>query len=197
MTIQTMAPQTAFWAGEFGNAYVERNRYDFRLRKPFWNRILDIAEPQSILEVGCNIGLNLLALRELDDTVELRGIDINAKALDEAAASGLIVRNVEARDAGEIYHEKFDLVFTSGVLIHISPDDLATSMASIITASRRHVLAVEYPSDEVTEIEYRGKAERLWKRPYGNLYQDMGLRLIETGVAQGWDRCAYWLLEKR
>jgi hypothetical protein len=45
-------------------------------------------------------------------------------------------------------------------------------------------------------IEYRGEKDRLWKRPYGKLYEAMGLTLVKAGPAEGFDRCDFWLLSK-
>jgi hypothetical protein len=89
-----------------------------------------------------------------------------------------------------------ELVFTAGVLIHVPPAGLDAFMRAIVAASSQYVLAIEYAADVETEIEYRGQMGMLWKRPFGKLYQDLGLTLIETGEAVGFDRCDYWLFQK-
>jgi hypothetical protein len=55
---------------------------------------------------------------------------------------------------------------------------------------------VEYDAEAETEIHYQGHDGLLWKRPYGRLYEGLGLSVVETGVAQGFDRCQYWLMER-
>ena len=89
-----------------------------------------------------------------------------------------------------------DLAFTAGVLIHIAPPDLERFMRGVALASRRWVLAVEYAAEEEVEVEYRGQRDALWKRPFGRLYEEIGLRLAHEGEADGFDRCHYWLMEK-
>jgi len=70
-------------------------------------------------------------------------------------------------------------------------------MQKIVDQSYRYVLAVEYESEQEEEIEYRGHTGKLWRRPFGKLYEEMGLRLVgKIENAPGFDSCAAWLLEK-
>ncbi|MEO8843754.1 MAG: methyltransferase domain-containing protein [Kofleriaceae bacterium] len=64
-----------------------------------------------------------------------------------------------------------DLAFTSGVLIHIAPADLAKAMAEIYRVSRRYIVAIEYDAPIEQEIQYRGNGDSLWKRDHGGLWQ--------------------------
>lgn len=190
-------PQEEFWKGDFGTAYVSRNRLDFSRRVPFWTYVLEKTQAKSILEVGCNIGTNLKALRFVDRNLRLAGVEINHAALQEAADAGLEVYDCPAQEVGKAFPGQFDLVFTAGVLIHVGTDDLSEVMDNIIAASKKYVLAVEYPAASEQEITYRGHAERLWKRPFGKLYQAKGLKTVETSDAgDGFDACTSWLLQK-
>lgn len=187
-----------FWAGDFGRDYTKRNRVDWQARMPFWESALEYTAAQSVLEVGCNAGWNLRAIQGLRPSIEVYGVDVNQGAVNEAREQfGLEVHCTDAlgiralHDAGSV-----DLVFTAGMLIHVAPEDLETIMRTIIDISARYVVAVEYASDETLEIEYRGHAGKLWKRPYGKLYEALGLRLLSEGTAGGFDECTYWLLEK-
>ena len=85
------------------------------------------------------------------------------------------------------------------MLIHIPPEELGKAMNKLIRMSSDWVLAIEYEADQEEEIVYRGKKGLLWKRPYGELYQEMGLTMVETGKLQqdvGFDNCRYWLMRK-
>ena len=189
---------TEFWAGEFGNEYVDRNRVDWLKRERFWRSIMP-DDVETVLEVGCNIGSNLKAIRGAVGITGV-GVDVNEKALLEAAGAGFEVHRMPGQDVSQrLGHDAFDLVFTAGVLIHVPPEDLDQTMAAIVEASKKYVLAVEYAHPQDTMIEYRGHADKLWKRPYGQLYQKMGLTLTAFGMAShedGFDRCAYFLMEK-
>ena len=185
-----------FWRGSFGQEYTKRNRPNWRDRVPFWERIIERTNAQSVLDVGCNVGWNLLALRSFSD-IPMTGIDVNPLALLEAQTHGLDVAEGRADQVAEYFGAgAADLVVTSGVLIHIAPDDLMASMTAIRDASSQYVLAVEYEAQDETEVDYRGHKGRLWKRDYGGLYESIGLSLVEYGPAQGFDRCMFWLLEK-
>ena len=183
----------SLWEGPFGDAYTARNRVDWRARLPFWGRIVRATAARVALEVGCNAGWNLLCLRELG--VRGSGVEVNAEAAKEARGHGFFVWEADAAVC-YLLADAADLVFTAGVLIHIPPADLDRAMRSIAHASRRWVLAVEYDAEEEVEVEYRGQRGALWKRPFGRLYQALGLRLVEEGDAEGFDRCRFWLMEK-
>lgn len=196
---ETLNEQEAFWRSSFGDDYTERCRPDWMKRRGFWELILEKTSVRSVLEVGCNRGANLIALRDVDPTLKLRGVDVNTAAFTEATALAFDVREVAARDVGRLWPERFGLTFTAGVLIHVAPADLEAAMRSIIAASNQYVLAVEYAADVETEIEYRGNAERLWKRPFGALYMGLGLKLVDEGglaKGDGFDDTRWWLLRK-
>jgi pseudaminic acid biosynthesis-associated methylase len=183
-----------WWRGAGGDSYTQRNRVDWQKRIPFWRAIVDDLTPESVLEVGCNAGWNLLALRACFPRIDLTGIEPNAVARREAQGHELTVAP-EFWVHGRVYN----LVFTAGVLIHVPSPELPIFMRRIVDASKRYVIAVEYDAPEETEIEYRGEMGLLWKRPYGKLYQDMGLRLLgdcHLPPESGFDHCHFWLLEK-
>lgn len=193
--------QEQFWSGSEGDAYLARNRVRWHDRASFWASILDITKAQNILEVGCNAGWNLRAINHVHGLgwQSLTGVDINAAALQEAQATltGCFLQ-MPANAVGDFYqHNQQDLVFTAGVLIHVGPDELEATMRSIIQASRRYVLAIEYAAEKEEGVLYRGHTERLWRRPFGKLYEALGLAEVASGDAgPGFDRCTYWLLRK-
>ena len=189
-------PQEEFWAGDFGSAYTRRNRVNWHTRVPFWSDIIERTKARSAMEVGCNIGSNLLALREVDPMMALWGIDVNQAALSEAERSGLAVLQ---KPAAEVHQcGRFDLVFSVGVLIHVPAEQLPEVMGAIVKASRRWVLAVEYAAEDEEPVVYRGHEGYLWRRPFGKLYEDMGLEMVDAfdAPADAFDRCRAWLLRK-
>ena len=87
--------QVDFWRGDFGNDYADRNslRTEFlRARTAMWSDILRhtlTAPPQTILEVGANIGVNLRALRMLTDARFL-AVEPNDKARAILVEDGIV-----------------------------------------------------------------------------------------------------------
>jgi len=60
--------QENFWAGQFGDEYIKRNDSEsLQFSKvALWSQMLRSANSvNSALELGCNIGLNLVALSKL------------------------------------------------------------------------------------------------------------------------------------
>jgi pseudaminic acid biosynthesis-associated methylase len=188
----------AFWAGEFGHEYHKRNRVDIVPRIPFWESAMQFdPEIRSALEVGCGPGWNLLAIKQVHPGCEVHGVDVHAPSVEAARQVGIEAHVCSATGITSLFEcNSIDLVFTSGMLIHVAPSDLEATMRAIIDVSAKYVLAIEYPSAEEEEIEYRGHAGKLWKRPFGKLYTAMGLSLLSEGVAGGFDQCAYWMFEK-
>lgn len=190
---------TDLWAGQFGTEYIERNRLDYRPRMPFWESAIQFCTPATVFEFGCNIGLNLRAIQAVSPNTDLFGCDVNINAVNEARAAGFEVQHVGEHGIAGLYEPgTMDLVFTAGVLIHVAPADLERTMRSLIELSGRYVLAVEYHEEEgEVEVEYRGNSGALWRRDYGKLYQDLGLRLLSiVPDAAGFDACTAYLLEK-
>lgn len=193
-----MNEQEMFWGGSFGDDYLKRNRVQWTDRIPFWCDVMNTTQARSIYEVGANAAWNLSAIRRGYPHVGLHGCEINAKAAMQAIKCGFPVANAPALEELACYDGAFDLVVTSGVLIHVGPEDIDATMRAIVRASNRYVLAVEYADEQEVEVEYRGNAGKLWRRPFGRMYQDMGLRLVrEWPRAQGFDNCHAWLLERQ
>jgi pseudaminic acid biosynthesis-associated methylase len=186
-----------FWQGPFGDEYLERNKIDYRTREEFWRSAIEYTRPSSVLEVGCNRGHNLMAIQAVDNTVETRGIDINANAVREACGNGVAAQLASVGNITNLYGRgSQDLVFTCGVLIHIAPEDLEAAMRAIVQTSAKYVLAVEYEAEQEEGVTYRGHEGKLWKRPFGKLYGNLGLDLLAYGDAKGFDRCTFWLMGK-
>lgn len=176
-------PQTEVWRGEFGRAYTDRNTLDVEELNALWsgnygitrreiNQIFlqEIPKTASFLEVGCNVGNQLLQLQELGYR-NLSAVEIQAHAVAIAKSR---VKNVDIRQASALKlpfdDDAFDVVFTSGVLIHIAPEDLPRAMEEIHRCARTYIWGAEYYAPEVTEVNYRGYEQLLWKMDYARRY---------------------------
>ena len=192
----------ALWSGEFGDAYVERNRGAGLNRGRFWQSILSEFPSRRILEVGCNLGCNLRWIAEMVPPTDVFGIDVNEKALKELHTTlpsinvvRSLARRLPFRNCG------FDLVITMGLLMHQPENTLSLVMAEIVRCSWRYVFCGEYYAEDPTEVPYRGQRNALIKRDFGRIYQELfpGLQLRKQGFLsreQGWDNVTYWVFEK-
>lgn len=200
-------PQDQFWTGKFGDDYTDRNSGPRLVASnlALFARIFATTRGvQSVLELGANRGLNLLALRQLLPEAQLSAVEINAKAVDElrklpwlqVTHASLLDFNIE---------DPYDLVLIKGVLIHLSPDVLPDVYDLLHAASARYLCLVEYYNPSPVTIPYRGHADRLFKRDFAGelLARHADFRLADYGfVYHGdlnfpQDDLTWFLLEKR
>ena len=66
--------------------------------------------------------------------------------------------------------QKFDLVFTAGVLIHINPDSLPSIMKKIYSLSDKFIFGYENFSENLTKLDYREHSNILWKQNFSKSY---------------------------
>ena len=176
--------QEEFWAGDFGNSYIDRNNSEQILysKVAMWAKILKSANKvNSIRELGCNIGLNLVALKRLHPHLSLFGYEINEEAVRQANEFN-VAKITKGSILEKIEDEAVDLTFTAGVLIHINPDYLSNVYENLVYGSNRYVLVAEYYNPSPIQVNYRGHSDRLFKRDFaGDLIDNYGLKLIDYG----------------
>ena len=173
------------WAGEFGKDYTDRNALSLeemdalyernygQTRTELNERFLEgVDRSIRILEVGSNVGNQLLCLQKMGFS-NLYGIELQSYAVELSKSRTKHINIIEGSAFDIPYKDGFfDLVFTSGVLIHISPSDVDTTMEEIYRCTREYIWGFEYYADEYTEIPYRGHGNLLWKADFARLYLD-------------------------
>jgi len=178
-------PQEEFWAGDFGDEYISRNRGERLLAAnlALFSRVLQrTGRITSCVELGANIGMNVRALQMLALEIQIQAVEINpgaAKQLRELIGD----ENVLEGSLLECRPEPADLSFTKGVLIHINPGALPRAYERLYAASKRFILVAEYYSPAPVSIAYRGHEERLFKRDFAGDMLDRfsDLSLIDYG----------------
>jgi spore coat polysaccharide biosynthesis protein SpsF len=200
--------QEAFWAGEFGTAYISRNQGPELLASNlrfFVDALRSARQVGSCLELGANIGMNLQALKLLYPGIETYALEINGTAAESlrkllgpsSVSEGSIVDFVP--------HRTWDLVLIKGVLIHTNPEILETVYGKMVQACGRYVLLAEYYNPTPVAIPYRGHPDKLFKRDFaGDLCRAFpALELVDYGFSYHLDRAfpqddiTWFLLEKR
>jgi pseudaminic acid biosynthesis-associated methylase len=191
------------WAGEFGNAYVDRNLSAGESRSEFWLPLMDELRPQSVLEVGCNLGGNLHWITQRVDSRYVTGVDVNAKALRllDRRVPGVRGVNAPARQI-PVPDRSTDFVFTVAVLIHQPEETIDKVMSEMVRISSRYVLCAEYYAPETVEVPYCDNDGALFRRDYGGLFLDLfpfELALVRDGqlrAEEGSDPLTWWLFER-
>jgi pseudaminic acid biosynthesis-associated methylase len=199
--------QENFWTGEFGDLYIDRNQSEKIIsgNASLFAEILSHTENiETVLELGANIGLNLRALNFLRSNLKITAVEINQKAAESLRE----IENVNVIEDSIINFEtadKFDLVFTKTVLIHIDPESLTDIYRQIHKFSNRYICLIEYYNPTPIEIQYRGHREKLFKRDFAGEMLKMfdDLRLISYGFRYHGDNnfpqddVNWFLLERR
>ena len=202
-------PQLKAWTGQFGDEYLDRNDYaDWKIEpgKKAFRRMLDGLHIASILEVGSNIGLNLLFIDALfKSAVKLYAVEPNSKAFDRLI-SQTHFRLAKAWNCDAfklpLSDSSIDLVFTAGVLIHIAPDHLGQATDEVVRVAQKYVLCIEYFSHTPEEVLYRCEKGLLFKRDFGSFYLDRhpNLKCVKYGFLwqkefKIFDNLTWWLFE--
>jgi spore coat polysaccharide biosynthesis protein SpsF len=190
------------WAGDFGAAYIDRNRALDERRATFWTDLVTGSGIRSVLEIGCGQGANLKPIAGLLDPHDVWGVDVNEDALALARLHAPGINVVASRARRLPFRDDLaDLAFTVGVLIHQPETTLPIVMAEIVRCSARFVLWAEYHAPTTEEIPYHGKDGALYRRDYGAIYRELfpELRVVREGFLapeDGFDRVTWQLLEK-
>ena len=179
--------QIGFWAGNEGDLYIDRNvsgdlhAANLKFFSDIFGRIGQV--PSSVLELGANVGMNFKAISALAPEAALTGVEVNKVAVQQLRESGFnaIQSSIEDFDT----QDRFDLVFTKGVLIHLNPESLASTYAKLHSFSKRWILIGEYYSPRPVGVEYRGQPNLLFKRDFAGELLDAfpDLKLHSYGFA--------------
>jgi pseudaminic acid biosynthesis-associated methylase len=189
--------QTNFWKGQFGKEYTDRctfnnKKLDERFLKQFGKSksqmdkefIGNLSKKNKVLEVGCNTGQKLVSL-QAQGFENLYGVELQWYAIEKSKTLTNNI-NIIQGNAFDIPFKNgfFDLVFTSGVLIHITPNKLKYVMNEIYRCTSKYIWGWEYYSEKTKEINYRSNKEFLWKGDYCQLYLDQfsNLKLIKKEI---------------
>jgi len=179
--------QEKFWASDFGNDYVGRNNDPKSIanRTAVFSKIISQTKNvSSVLELGANIGLNLLSIKNLKPTCSFGAVEINGKAVKILKQ----IQNTQVFE-GSIFDfsqeqlGQYDLTFTSGVLIHINPDKLKDVYSRLYNCTKKYILVKEYYNPTPVEINYRGHSGKLFKRDFAGEIMDLypDLELVDYG----------------
>ena len=206
MTFKT--EQEAFWAGDFGTEYIQRNQGDALLASnlDFFGKALRQARGiKSCIEFGANIGMNLKALKLLHPRIDAHAIEINAEAAKQLG-SVIPSDNVHHNSILDFAPSRqWDLTLIKGVLIHINPEVLPQVYDKLFAACGRYLMVAEYYNPAPVAISYRGHSDRLFKRDFAGEIMDRHhqLQLVDYGFAYRrdpnfpQDDISWFLMEKR
>ena len=178
--------QEKFLNGQFGDEYIGRNNSDEFLASniSFFSKIFRrIQKPNSLIEFGANIGMNLKAIKSLYPSIDLYGIEINEKASDELSTF-IGKKNVFKGSIFDYKSEiKYEVSLIKCVLIHINPEKLPVVYEKLYQSSSKYILICEYYNPSPITVKYRGHNDRLFKRDFAGELLDSysDLKMIDYG----------------
>ena len=169
------------WGGEFGEEYTMRNPLDMQAMDGLYMESYGVSRAMlnkefldslnrsiKILEVGMQ-----LALLQKIGFESLYGVELNRKAIE---ISRSFTKNIDIIQGSALdipfKDHFFDLVLTSGVLIHIPPSNIQQAISEIHRCTKRYIWGFEYYAPAYTDVVYRGKNDMLWKADFAKLYLD-------------------------
>lgn len=180
-----MRYQEMLWSGKLGNDYTIDNDKEIYIKrkmeifKPILDKKLVI---NTVLEYGANVGFNIPAIKQFYPKAKYYGVEINKIAYDKLKRN-CIAYNQSIFDKLDL---KADLVFTYGLLIHISPVDLNEAYKVIYTHSKKYILIVEHISKNPFTVVYRERENAFFKGDFINDIKKLyNLKLLRAGKVRG------------
>lgn len=106
-------------------------------------------KPESVLEVGCFVGVNLYLLGQRLPNVKLYGIDPNNLAVFEGNSRFGKYGNIQLATGDShslimIPSNSFDVVFTRAVLLHIGNDDIQEALKHMLRIAKKGLVFLEW-----------------------------------------------------
>jgi pseudaminic acid biosynthesis-associated methylase len=177
--------QEIFWHGAFGDEYIDRNKSKSLLASniSFFSKVLSNSEGiESVFEFGCNIGMNLKAIKALLPMAKLSGVEINQSAVTELRK----INEIEVIEGSILDLEidsSYDLTLIKTVLIHINPDRLDEVYSRLYDYSNKYICIAEYYSPFPVNVKYRGHENRLFKRDFSGEFMQKypNVELVDYG----------------
>jgi len=201
-----MNSQEKLWQSQFGSNYISRNNSDQLLKSKIFHFLKIMRgggyKINSIIELGSNIGLNLIALNRIYKNLLITAVEINKKACFYLSK----IKNVKIINDSILKFKtrrKFDLVLMSGILIHIAPKNLPKLYKKIDKLSKKYILICEYYNPHPVNILYRGKKNQMFKRDFAGEFLKIykNYKLIDYRFAYHLDKyplddVSFFLLKK-
>lgn len=154
--------------------YLSENSLSHPHRKLLIEKILKYS-PQSVLEVGCASGPNLVLLSQKLPNAKLLGIDVSKKAVETGRKylELLKIKNVRLEvgnvlELGSFADKSFDVVFTDAVLIYVDKNKIENVLKELIRIAKKAVVLNEWLTGSEESI-YVGH----WAHDYKKLFQEL------------------------
>lgn len=142
----------------------------------------------SIFEVGYFSGRNLRYIKEAMPNIQVGGLEVNANAARFARDKlGMSDNELLCEDLHNLGRQKvsraYDVVFTSGVLIHVPPENLKSAVQNMLSVAGKYVMHIEsLGKNEVSagpkhlKPTYKVSDQLQWAPDLLSIYEELGLK---------------------
>lgn len=174
--------------------------------RSFLLRRLDRFAPfESVLEVGCNFGPNLMLLARTYPGVRLYGMDISAKAI-KVAKTVLTKEEADgnvrlfagcADDLSRFSDKSLDVVLTDAVLMYVGPDKITRAITEFARVARKALVLNEWNLFEPRSAERAHWHYSHWVHDFKSLLGEVpGVKAVRVerlprglwNSGSGWER---------
>jgi SAM-dependent methyltransferase len=162
-------------SGRGHESYLQRTE----LKKWLAKQIVALS-PESVLELGCNVGGNLREIADIAPSIKLSGIELNEEAIAigqrEVLPPGAEVFQGSMADASTLFTGRADVVFSSAATMHCEDEIFAAARNAALSIARKAIVHLEYhawtPADLYNGRQWRSSflSDR-WIRDYIGEYE--------------------------
>ncbi len=138
-------------------------------RKQIINILRKLQPWNSLLEIGCNCGVNLANIRKKFGQVYLYGIDANSDAI-KFAEEKLPDVNFYPGDIEEKYLTDYDVILADATLMYISDKSISEVIGRMTRSANKSIILCEWYDDNKLGVLKGGH----WARNYPELFKDFG-----------------------
>lgn len=183
--------QSKIWE-EFGNFDHYNMSIPHNDRSKWLVEQLKAYEFSSVLEIGSCTGRNLHYIKNNFPDVKLSGIDVNPHVIEKRAKHKVPSANFRTMDVYDLDEsEKYDLVFTMAVLIHIHPDGILDVISKCAKIANKYIIHIERNGDGYvrTGPEDLNPAIRVdkklhWEPNIAGMYRKLGYDVTVSDVPE-------------
>jgi len=150
-------------------------------------KIASYAPFDSILEIGCASGPNLILLAKRFPNAKIRGIDINPTAVEfgnrQCEKEGISNVKLSVGRADNLEHfpdKSFDIAFTGATLMYIGPDKIKKVASEMQRIAQKAIILAEYHSEKENALGVYNKGN--WLRNYKKLFQSFSSQIKTTKI---------------
>lgn len=160
--------------------------YDYENIRPMMGIVADelrSTEFESVLEVGCGYGENLLAIERIFKNKKIVGVDIDINRIEVARKhinAELIIGDINKL---EFEDKSFDVAFTNALFCMISPEEVERGVKEIIRVAKKKLILIELNSDSKFGLVGRQRTSVNWKE----LFKEHGLEARLDKIGDIWN----------